>query len=114
MPENSGLTPIMVAVGAIGSVSLRSTARPPDSASRTVICASSGREVVRQLVERDGELRLAVVVGLRQVFERGLLGLDLLLVVIGAELIAGKARALVRAGLIFISPSRSRLDAGAP
>ena len=29
LPENSGFTPIMVAAGTIGSVSLRSTALPP-------------------------------------------------------------------------------------
>ncbi len=50
----------------------------------------------RHLVERDGELRLAVVVGLGQVFERGLLALHRVLVVIDAELVAGEARTRVR------------------
>ena len=46
MPENSGFTPIIVVVGTMGSVRLRSTARPPDSTNRTVISASSGRDVL--------------------------------------------------------------------
>ena len=35
--------PICAALGATGSTSLRSTARPPVSAMRTKICASCGR-----------------------------------------------------------------------
>ena len=39
LPVNSGFTPIIGADGAMGSVSLRSTARPPASAMRTTISA---------------------------------------------------------------------------
>ena len=37
--------PIIAEVGTTGSVSVRSTARPPDSTRRTMIFASSGRVV---------------------------------------------------------------------
>ncbi len=50
--------------------SLRSTARPPGSAMRTAICASSGCVLGRQLVEIDGEARLAGGIGRRQIFQR--------------------------------------------
>ena len=103
--------PIMLPVGATGSVSLRSTARPPASAMRTITCASSGRVVGRQLVEIDVEARLALVVGLRQVLERLAGGGDIL--VGEAELVAGEIRPLL-AGAIDSSPSRSRPEAGAP
>jgi len=43
-PENNGFTPIIGPGGVTGSTSLRSTARPPASAMRTVSCASSGRD----------------------------------------------------------------------
>jgi hypothetical protein len=39
------LTPIIGPEAITGSVSLRSTARPPGSAMRTITCASSGRVV---------------------------------------------------------------------
>ena len=45
--------PIMLPLAVTGTVILRSTARPPGSAMRTVICASSGRGARRQLVEAE-------------------------------------------------------------
>ena len=69
-PENSGLTPIIGAVGGDRQRELRSTARPPGSAMRTVTCASSGRVVAGSLSSVTRELGFAVRVGLRQVLER--------------------------------------------
>ena len=85
--------PSIGASGVTGKVSLRSTARPPDSAMLTVICASSGRAARRQLVELDRERRLAGGVGIRQVVE--LLTDRRHLVVGQAEAIAGKAGTLL-------------------
>ena len=92
-PENSGLTPIIGPSGVTGSVSLRSTARPPASAMRTVTCASSGRVAAGCLSSVTVNLALP----LRSVSGRSSSGwrrrFDLF--VAEAELIAGKARALV-------------------
>ena len=110
-PENSGLTPIIGPLGVTGSVSLRSTARPPGSLMRTMICASSGRVVVGCLssVTLKRALPLASVSGRLSSGCAG--GLDLL--VGKPELIAREARPL--AGLVTItSPSSSSLAAGAP
>ncbi len=93
-PENSGFTPIMLAAATTGSVILRSTARPPASAMRTITCASSGRDEVGNVVERHIEARLALVVGLRQVFER--LAAARRLLVGLAELVAGEPQAFLR------------------
>ena len=99
------------ASGVTGSVSLRSTARPPDSAMLTVICASSGRAAGRHLVERDGKARLAGGVGRRQVVE--LLADRRHLVVDQPEGIAGKPGSSLAAAIVT-APDRSRLEAGAP
>ena len=93
-PENSGLTPI---IGRRGDHRQRELAL--DRAAAGLGHAHGDLRLERprrrrQLVERDGEARLAVVVGLRQVFERLAGGLDLL--VGEAELVAGKARPLAR------------------
>ena len=53
-----------------GSVSERSTARPPASCMRTVILALSSCVVEGSVGERDVEGRLAVLVERLQVFER--------------------------------------------
>jgi hypothetical protein len=59
------LTPIIGPPGVTGNASLRSTARPPGSAMRTTICASSGRVVVGCLssVTANFALPLASVSG---------------------------------------------------
>src|SRR6201999_2073873 len=51
---------------------------------------------VRHLVERDGERGFAVVIGLRQVFERRLLAADAVIVVVDAEIEPREARPLAR------------------
>ena len=92
-PENSGLTPIMLAAGVTGSVSVRSTARPPDSAMRTAIFASSG------WVLAGGLSRLTVNFALPASSVAGRSSsvvVDRLDLLVGeAELITGKARPLL-------------------
>ena len=48
--------PISAACGAIGSTSLRSTARPPVSTMRMKICASCGRVDVGALASDTGKV----------------------------------------------------------
>ena len=52
-----------------GNVSLRSTARPPDSAMLTVICASSGRVLAGSLSSLTGNVALPDASVARQVVE---------------------------------------------
>ena len=77
-----------------GSVSLRSTARPPDSAMRTMTCASSGRVRLGSLSSLTVKGRLALLVGRRQILQR-LRGRVVDLLVGQAEAIAGEARPLL-------------------
>ena len=115
LPVNSGFTPIMACGGVMGRVMLRSTARPPGSAMRTTTVASSGRVDAGTLVERRGEARLAVGVGLGQIGE----GDDVrarafVAILVEAEHDSRRSPAARSAGAIRISPSRPRPAAGAP
>ena len=83
----------MLAVGTTGSVDVALDRAAAGLGHAHRDCASSGREVAGSLSSATVEVRLAVVVGLRQVFERLSLGRDLL--VGEAELVAGEARPLL-------------------
>ena len=79
--------------GVTGSVSVRSTARPPDSAMLMVILACSGRVVLGTLSRATAKLALPSSSVVGQVAE--LLAQRRDLVIGDAEIIAGKARALL-------------------
>ena len=93
-PENSGLTPIMLPLGVTGKRDLaldRAAARLGHAHRDLRFERMRAR---RRLVELDGKLGIAGVVGRRQIVERLLRRIDFF--VGEPELIAGKAGALFR------------------